>query len=101
MSESLGRRRNSWDYVRETQRRQRAAAEEDWQKRADTTPDRPLNVWRVCGAPVTDGPGSGCTCTTAPNRWTAQRALNRLDSEKGGPVNVAPRARETTRKPGG
>lgn len=27
-----------------------------------STPDRPTNVWRVCGRPVTDGPGAGCTC---------------------------------------
>jgi hypothetical protein len=52
---------------------------------------RPVDVWRVCGEPVTDGPGSGCTCTTAPNRWTAQRALNRLNDVKGGPVHTAPR----------
>lgn len=57
---------------------------------------RPADVWRVCGLSVTAGPGSGCTCTTSPNRWTAQRALARLDSEKGGPVHTAPRDRETT-----
>lgn len=61
---------------------------------------RPADVWRVCGQPVAGGPGSGCTCTTSPNRWTAQRALARLDDQKGGPVTAAPRNRETARKPG-
>jgi hypothetical protein len=60
----------------------------------------PRDTWRVCGNPIAPGEGSGCTCTTAPNRWTAQRALARLDAEKGGPVHTAPRARETARKPG-
>lgn len=53
---------------------------------------RALDVWRVCGQPVADGPGSGCTCTTNPNRWTAQRALDRLNTQEGGPVPAAPRA---------
>ena len=54
---------------------------------------RTVDVWRVCGQPVAAGPGAGCTCTTGPNRWTAQRALARLDSdEKGGSVRTAPRA---------
>lgn len=44
----------------------------------------PADTWRVCGNAVTPGEGSGCTCTTNPNRWAAQRAL-------GGPVNAAPR----------
>lgn len=52
---------------------------------------RPDDVWRVCGNAVAYGPGGGCTCTTSPNRWAAQRALARLDSEKGGPVQTAPR----------
>lgn len=62
---------------------------------------RPSDVWRVCGNPVIGGPGSGCTCKTNPNRWTAQRALARLDDEKGGPVRTAPRERGTTSKAGG
>lgn len=53
---------------------------------------RPPDVWRVCGERVAAGPGSGCTCTTNPNRWAAQRALARLESEKGGPMRTAPRA---------
>lgn len=62
---------------------------------------RPVDVWRVCGRPVTGGDGRGCTCTTSPNRWTAQRAIDRLESEKGGPVQHAPRhPREPTGKAG-
>lgn len=64
---------------------------------------RPVDVWRVCGNPIAPGEGSGCTCTTNPNRWTAQRALARLDSdEKGGTVPTAPRnTRGATGKAGG
>ena len=82
-SAALGRRRNSWDYVKETKRRQQAAADADYQRRVDATPDRPLDTWRVCGNPVTSGEGSGCTCSTGPNRWTAQRALARLGAGRG------------------
>lgn len=82
-SGALGRRRNSWDYVRETKRRQQAAAEADYRQRVGATPDRPVGVWRVCGQPVAAGLGSGCTCTTNPNRWAAQRALARLDAGRG------------------
>lgn len=52
----------------------------------------PADVWRVCGQPVTDGPGAGCLCgPNDPTRWVALRALDRLNSEKGGPVQTAPR----------
>lgn len=65
--DALGRRRNSWDYVRETQRRGRVAAEADWRQRTETAPNRPTDTWRICGKPVVvpddpDQRSRGCSC---------------------------------------
>lgn len=50
VTDSLGRRRDSWDYV---------------QQRADVAPDRPLDTWRICGQWLYGIPGRNCMCTNA------------------------------------
>lgn len=42
---------------------------------------RPADVWRVCGRPLTDGEGRGCTCApNDPTRRAAEKAVARLDA---------------------
>lgn len=64
---------------------------------------RPVDVWHVCGNPVTTDEGCGCTCTpNDPTRRRADLAVARLNPKKGGPVRTAPRhERGLTGKAGG
>lgn len=54
---------------------------------------RPTDTWLICGRPVLpESAGSGCTCApNDPTRRLAEKALDRLDSQDGGPVRTAPR----------
>lgn len=44
------------------------------------TDARPRDVWRVCGQPVTAGPGRGCACDGWTSAAQVRAAVARLDA---------------------